>query len=115
MWFSPGRLSADHKRLLKDSANERILLQVSLWEIQIKHDLGKLPLPKKPAALLPHLIEVSGLKLLPIQDQAIFLLGNLPPIHRDPFDRLLVAHALTNGWTLMTADETLKHYPVLTC
>lgn len=115
LWIQPTKLNASQRALLKDPTNEVIYHQVSTWEIQIKYDLGKLPLPGRPAEVLPNWISASGLRSVSIEDRAIFMLGQLPAHHRDPFDRLLVAHALVNGWSLLTADEMLKTYPVLTC
>ena len=88
------------------------LSQVSVWEIQVKYDLGKLPLPKPPQEIIPKLISDSGLAYSPLKDEAIFMLGKLPPIHRDPFDRLLIATAIVEGWELATADDAIKAYPV---
>ena len=103
------------RKILRNPGNEFIYHQVSTWEIQIKYDLGKLPLPRPPSEVLSEWIKTSGMRSKSIEDRAIFLLGNLPPIHRDPFDRLLIAHAVANGWTILTADEIVKRYPVLTC
>ncbi len=54
----------------------------------------------------------SGFAFRPLQNDAIFMLGRLPPIHRDPFDRLLVATALVNGWEIATVDSAMEKYPV---
>lgn len=86
--------------------------QVSLWEVQIKYDLGRLPLPQAPAAFLRQAIRDSGLGYAEIEDEGIFMLGKLPDWHRDPFDRLLVAHAAVHGWELATVDETVMRYPI---
>ncbi|MDB4474661.1 type II toxin-antitoxin system VapC family toxin [Opitutaceae bacterium] len=115
MWTDDSRLTSSHRKLLGETGHEFFYHQVSTWEIQIKFDLGKLPLPRPPSEVLPKWIAESGLRSKPIEDRAIFLLGNLPAIHRDPFDRLLIAHAVANGWSILTADETVKQYPVLTC
>lgn len=90
------------------------LSQISVWEIQIKYDLGKLSIPSEPSAWLPELIEESGLAYQPLQDDAIFMLGKLQQIHRDPFDRLLVATSIINGWVIATFDEQIRSYPVQT-
>lgn len=108
------RLTPPLRQILKDPANELLFSQISIWEIQIKYDLGKLPLPQKPQQVIPSWAEQSGFQSVGIQNEAIFMLGQLPSIHRDPFDRLLIAHALVNGWTLLTSDDTIKRYPVLT-
>ncbi len=86
--------------------------QVSLWEIQIKYDVGKLRLPSPPREFLAAAIAAARFTSRPIEDEAIFLLGKLPPLHRDPFDRLLVAHALLHGWPIATTDPNLLRYPV---
>ena len=100
------------KKLAEDKDNRFVFHQVSTWEIQIKYSIGKLPLPSPPEQLIPKAIVESGFCYEKISDEAIFLLGKLPLIHRDPFDRLLVAHAITSGATLITTDQTLEKYPV---
>lgn len=86
--------------------------QVSLWEIQIKYDLKKLPLPASPGALIPRLLRDSGLELAPLQNDAIFMLEKLPRLHRDPFDRLVMTTAMVNGWEIATSDPVMDGYPV---
>ena len=86
--------------------------QVSTWEIQIKYDLGKLPLPSPPGDLIPAAIDDSGLQYAQIEDEGIFMLSKLPALHRDPFDRLLVAHAVVHGWEIATVDNHVMRYPV---
>jgi PIN domain nuclease of toxin-antitoxin system len=88
------------------------LSQVSLLEIEIKYDLGKLELPETPQNFLPQLIEDSGLNFHSLENKAIFMLGKLPKLHRDPFDRLLIASALVNGWEIATVDPMFDQYPV---
>ena len=83
-----------------------------MLEIQIKYDLGKLELPETPQNFLPQLIEDSGLNFHPLENKAIFMLGKLPQLHRDPFDRLLIASALVNGWEIATVDTIFDQYPV---
>ena len=65
-----------------------------------------------PGDLLPEAINAAGFFPGSIEDEGIFLLGKLPPVHRDPFDRLLVAHAVLHGWELATVDKTVAKYPV---
>lgn len=99
------------KRFLSESSS-LLFHQVSTWEIQMKYSLGKLPLPKRPETFLEQSIEESGFLYRTIEDTAIFFLDKLPDIHRDPFDRLLIAHASAHGWTIITADKTFEEYPV---
>ncbi len=106
------KLPAAYRRGTAESGIRWVFRQVSLWEIQIKYDIGKLRLPKSPGELLPPAINEAGLFLESIEDEGIFLLGKLPPVHRDPFDRLLVAHAILHGWELATVDSNITKYPV---
>ena len=88
------------------------LSQISVLEIQIKYDLGKLELPDTPQKFLPNLIRDSGLNFHTLENKAILMLGKLPQLHRDPFDRLLIASALVKGWEIATVDTIFDQYPV---
>jgi len=110
--FEPAKLSPHVTERMQDPDIRWHLSQISVLEIQIKYDLGKLPLPNTPEQILPDLIEKSGFSYQSLQNEAIFILSKLPAIHRDPFDRLLIATALTNGWEIATVDETFNRYPV---
>lgn len=114
MQFESAKLSSQLKTLMQSDDCCWHLSQVSVWELQIKFDLKKLVLPQAPRELLPRLIAESGLSFALLQNEAIFMLGKLPPIHRDPFDRLLIATAIVNGWEIATTDDTFKEYPVHT-
>lgn len=83
---------------------------VVIWEVAIKRQLGKLD---APADLLDQL-ERAGVDLLPITPRHADRVGTLPPHHRDPFDRLLVAQADCDGLTLVSADEQLRRYEIET-
>ena len=87
---------------------------VSIWEAVIKFHLGKLPLPGPPDQYLLHHRAALGLVPLPVDEGVIPHLAGLPPVHRDPFDRMLVAQALQHGLTLLTVDASLLAYPVPT-
>lgn len=78
----------------------------------IKHALGKLPLPEAPAGYLPRQREAHRIASLPIEEAALAQLGGLAPLHRDPFDRILIAQALQHGLTLVTVDDAVRAYPV---
>ncbi len=106
------RLPENLRGAMSSADHTWIVHQASIWEIQTKFDLGRLDLPAPPNEFLLTAIEEAGFARRSIEDEAIFLLGKLPPIHRDPFDRLLVAHALLNGWPLATVDRTILRYPV---
>jgi PIN domain nuclease of toxin-antitoxin system len=80
----------------------------TIWEVAIKQAIGKLPEPSG----LPELIRDSGFAELPITSQHAVTAGRLPPIHRDPFDRMLVAQAQHENLTLVTRDPRCQKYQV---
>ncbi len=85
--------------------------QVSLLEIQIKAEIGKLHLDF-PVQQIPALAVDSGLTPLALSNAAIYTLPKLPRLHEDPFDRLLICEAIQEGATLATPDRTIQRYPV---
>src|SRR5207253_955061 len=97
---------------IRDPANEVYLSVASVWEAVIKHALGKLPLPEAPADYLPRQRAAHRIATLPIEEGALVHLAALPPLHRDPFDRILIAQALQHGLTMVTVDDAVCAYPV---
>ena len=91
MHHEPEKLSSKITTLLQDRNVRWHISQISVWEIQVKYDTGKLSLSAPPGECIPDLITHSGLAYQGLQDSAVFMLGKLPMIHRDPFDRLLIA------------------------
>lgn len=89
-----------------------IFHQASLWEIQIKYSLGKLPMPRRPESYLPDAIRDAGFHESCIENEGIYFLAKLPNHHGDPFDRLLIAHAIFRGWEVATVDDQWDAYPV---
>ena len=116
LWVFAGsaEIGAELQAVLTDPANELRFSDVSAWEIVVKHQLGKLPLPDAPERWVPRMVEQHHLSPLPIRQDAIFRWGTLPMIHRDPFDRLLVAQAACEDCQLVTRDPELVRYPVKT-
>ena len=106
------RFDADLLESLAARTSQRYLSAASVWEIVIKHAIGKLPLPEPPAIYVPERLRVSGVRELPITHAHALAVGVLPPHHRDPFDRVLVAQARIEGLMLVTADSTFTHYDV---
>ena len=114
-WESdPAKLSATALALCSDPGNELILSVTSLWEMQIKHHLGKLSLRLPLIDIVAHQQATNGLVVLSILPAHVFALDGLPTPHKDPFDRLLVAQANSEGATLVSADAIFKSYPVRT-
>ena len=103
-------LSTAARDLLEDGANNIFLHQVSIWEIQIKYDKGRLPLKVAPHIYIPQALREFSLSRLQITDEAIFSLHHLSAHHRDPFDRLLISSAITYGYTLLTPDPLIHLY-----
>jgi PIN domain nuclease of toxin-antitoxin system len=108
--ISPQRLSADARDILNDPQNDLIFSVVSLWEIGIKSALGRSDFRVDARLLRRNLVD-NGYEELPIAAEHALAIGNLPMIHKDPFDRLLIAQALIEGVTLLTSDPLVALYP----
>ena len=104
------RLTATARKLLNDPGNDLWFSAVSLWEITIKNSLGRKDFRVEPRVLRRGLLD-NGYTELAITSQHAVSVEGLPDIHRDPFDRLLLAQALSEGITLVTADALLATYP----
>jgi len=104
------RLSAVARSLLQDRQNVLVFSTVSLWEIGIKRGLGKKDFQADPR-ILRRLMLDEGYEELPVLGQHAVEVDTLPSIHKDPFDRLLIAQALVEGITLLTADRIIAQYP----
>jgi PIN domain nuclease of toxin-antitoxin system len=106
----PERLSPAARGLLADPDNELLFSPASLWEIAIKRDLGREDFRVEPRLLRRGLLD-NGYTELPITSQHAVHIDILPPLHKDPFDRLLLAQALSEGITLVTSDAQVARYP----
>ena len=107
---NPDRLPAAARGLLDDPQNEPIFSSASLWEVAIKHGLGRADF-RVDARLLRRSLLDNGYDELPITSEHAVSLDSLPPIHKDPFDRILVAQSMVEGITLLTADPLVAQYP----
>ena len=96
----------EFRSLIADATNEIFVSKASAWEIEIKRNLGKLDVP----ADFMNSVEVEGFQWLPIELRHIKTLSELPDIHRDPFDRMLVAQAKAEGMPLLSADSKVNAY-----
>jgi len=106
----PQRLSAKARKLLLDPHHELLFSAASMWEIAIKSTLGREDFQVEPRLLRRGLLD-NGYAEVPITSQHAVSIDFLPSLHKDPFDRLLLAQALTEGLTLVTADAELARYP----
>ena len=117
LWWSSERAARVSERvrdILGDGSNEVAFSTVSAWEIAIKVSTGRLALPDVPERYLPKRIRDHGFEVLPVGLVHALRVGSLPPIHRDPFDRMLIAQALVEGIPLITADPAVSQYDVET-
>ncbi len=106
------QLSITAREALEDQANNLVFHQASSWEIQIKHQLGKLPLSRSPRETIQGGLRAYGIEYQLFTDDAIWHLQKLPDLHRDPFDLMLIAHALTEGLKFASPDPMIHQYPV---
>jgi PIN domain nuclease of toxin-antitoxin system len=106
----PERLSKEARGLIEAPENELFFSSANLWEIVIKRGLGRDDF-KVDARLLRRGLLDNGYSELPIGSEHVVAIDNLPAIHKDPFDRILVAQAQLEGITLLTADPTVAKYP----
>jgi PIN domain nuclease of toxin-antitoxin system len=114
LWIVTGdaRLSASVAAAVRDPQNQVFLSVVSFWEIILKHALGKLPLPESAAQFVPLQREKHFIASLALDEAAVAQLSGLPPLHRDPFDRMLVCQAQAHGLTLASSDSLVRQYSV---
>ena len=100
------RLSAQARRWIENPENTIFISAASIWEIRIKQALGKVRLPNS----FQQALEQSGFEMLTVNAAHAHAIGRLPPLHRDPFDRMLLAQATVEGLTLVTADDEVAAY-----
>jgi len=106
----PKRLSKQARTLIDNPDNELLFSAASLWEVAIKRGLGREDF-KVDARLLRRGLLDNGYSELPIISDHVVATESLPPIHKDPFDRVLVAQATVEGVTLLTIDSLAAQYP----
>lgn len=106
----PNRLSATVRKLISSQTNELLFSAASIWEVAIKRGLGRSDFQADPRLLRRGLLD-NGYNELPVLSDHVVAIESLPPIHKDPFDRLLVAQATVEGITLLTADSIVGQYP----
>jgi PIN domain nuclease of toxin-antitoxin system len=106
------KLNSNAQEILKSTLSELYFSAAGSWEIAIKFALGSLPLPKPPSEYIPHALRVLAVRALDITHEHALRASELPVHHRDPFDRLLIAQAMTEQMTLLTADRALQKYKV---
>ena len=104
-------LSPRAREIFRAPEVEVYLSAVSVWEIAVKHALGRLPLPEPPARFVPAEREAHGIDSLPLDEESVLQAARLPQVHRDPFDRMLVCQAIAHGLAILTPDPLIADYP----
>ena len=114
LWIIAGakELSPAAKEIFANPANEVLLSVVSVWELSVKHALGKLPLPSAIERFVVEQRERHEIAPLPLDERAVLHLHKLPALHRDPFDRMLICQAIEHDCVLLTPDPLIAQYPV---
>jgi len=112
IWLTsePDHLGDAAKSALRDPHKERFLSLASVWEIVLKYHLGKLPLPSKPEEWVEEQTRIQDITILNLERGVIYRSGSLPPIHRDPFDRMIAADSLIHKMPILTPDGPFGEY-----
>ena len=113
IWFFEGNtaISSTVNRIIRDRANRIYLSMISAWELTIKISICKLRFPGDAEGLI-QVAQKNDIAIIPIETAHLTVLKGLPFIHRDPFDRLLIASAIAEEMTLITVDENIMKYEV---
>jgi PIN domain nuclease of toxin-antitoxin system len=104
------RLPTNVLEVIRNPTNEIYLSPVSIWEVIVKYQLGKLPLPQPPEVYIPLQRQRHQIKSLPLDEESVTKLSFLPALHKDPFDRMLICQAVQHGLTLASSDEAIRSY-----
>lgn len=115
LWWlnEPQKLTSSMQQVICEPDNELFLSVASIWEIAIKVAIGKLTIPLPLAQLVAQQLPIDGIKTLDIRTIHALKIEELPPYHRDPFDRILIAQAICENLTIITRDRKFAAYPVL--
>jgi len=116
LWLNSdlSRIPKRVRQLCADEGNQLFLSAVSAWEIAVKDYDGKLRLPVGVQAYIADCRAANGIASLRFREDDAFQLSKLPAVHKDPFDRMLICQAIVRGLTILTPDENIAKYPVLT-
>ena len=114
LWYISGdkKLTDKARDQVRNPTNEVYLSVVSLWEASVKYQIGKLTLPERPESYLPEQRERHRITSLSLDEGSVKQLANLPMLHRDPFDRMLVCQAKEHELTIVTIDPLIQAYTV---
>jgi len=111
MMFEPKKLSQKSREILADKNLHKFISITSLWEIAIKNRIGKLPLPMGIKGIISNLDRL-GIGRIGVDQRHIEMFNSLPLLHRDPFDGIIIATALSESMTIITGDENIQKHDV---
>lgn len=116
LWYitADKKLPPKFQEEIQNPENQVYLSVVSLWELIIKYQIGKLPLPEPPQLFIPTERERHQIESLRLDEDSVRYLAELPQQHRDPFDRMLICQAQVNQMTLVTSDNAILQYTITT-
>lgn len=106
----PERLSEKARKAFEDKTNSRFFSMVSLWETMLVHEKKKNVFTRPAQEILAEYIEKHEMNILPLNEETIYSLPNLPPHHKDPFDRMLIRQALNYDLAMLTPDKDFRKY-----
>ena len=113
LWLAGGSaLSTAAAAAVRDPSNDVLLSAVSAWEIATKHGTGRLPLPEPPEQLIRTERRLRGVLAISFDEESAFQVTRLPPLHRDPYDRMLISQAIAHGLAIVTPDRLIAQYPI---
>jgi PIN domain nuclease of toxin-antitoxin system len=112
LWWlaDPKKISLKARKIISDRKNKVFISSISFWEMAIKHDLGKLTLPRN----IIELLSSEGFDIITLRAEEGLSVVDLPKIHNDPFDRILISQAKYNDLIFITKDKKIFNYPITT-
>ena len=112
LWWltEPEKIHIKAKKIIRDRSNEILISSASFWEMAIKKSIGRLTMPHN----LLETVAIEGFKILPVMPEECIGVADLPLLHADPFDRLLVLQAKLYNLVIITRDEKIAEYPAIT-
>ena len=108
----PDNVTEQVQRVVQDPGNRLFLSVASVWEMQIKVQLGRLTLPLPIKELVAVQQALNDIQILPLLLHHVWALETMPRYHKDPFDRILIAQTIAEKWALITTDHVFSQYPV---
>lgn len=112
IWLTsdPVKLGSGAVEALEDPLRERLISTATVWEIVLKYHNGKLPLPQKPEIWIEEQARLQDISILHLEREVIYRSGHLPPVHKDPFDRIIAAESSHHRAAIVSPDTPYRDY-----